>query len=91
MLLLGFEVLVDLLDQLVGVGAVNLARHFDGLAACGRAAQAVHADLEEELSGLAVEVQNRADDGILGNSHFDDPPLNLIHLYYTLYFADCQR
>ena len=83
MLLLGFEVLVDLLDQLVRVSAVNFARHLDGLAASGRTAEAVHADFEEELRRLAVEIQNLADDRILGYSLFSisSVKFNTIILY----------
>ena len=60
---------VDLFDQLVSVGAVNLAGILDGLAAGSGAAKAMHTDLEEKGSGIGSSVQNVADDGILGNDH----------------------
>ena len=63
------QVVVDLLDQLVSVGAVNVAGVRDGLAARCGAAKAVHADLKEEGGGIGSFVQNVADDRILGYDH----------------------
>lgn len=60
-LCLCFEELVDLGYKLVRVSSVDLARHFDALAACGGAAETVHAYLEEKLCGLAIKVENLAD------------------------------
>ena len=63
------QIVVDLLDQLVSIGAVNVASVCDGLAAGSGAAQAVHTDLKEEGSGIGSLVQNVADDRILGYDH----------------------
>ena len=63
------QIIVDLLDQLVGIGAVNVAIVCDGLAARCGAAKAMHTDLKEEGSGIGSLVQNVADDGIFGYDH----------------------
>ena len=60
---------VDLFDQLVSVGAVNLAGILDGLAAGSGAAKAMHTDLKEEGSGIGSLIQNVADDRIFGYDH----------------------
>ena len=54
------QIRVDLLNQLVSVGAVNVASVCDGLAARCRATQAVHTDLKEEGSGIGSFVQTVA-------------------------------
>ena len=59
--------LVQLLDQLIAVHAVDSTGLLDALAAGCRAAQAVHADLHEVGSGALVHVQNVADDGVTGD------------------------
>ena len=61
---------VDLLDELVGIGAVNGARHLDALSAGRGASEAVHAYLKEKLRGVDIVVENVADDAVLCNFHF---------------------
>jgi hypothetical protein len=47
----------------------------DRLASCGGAAEAMHADLKEELRGLDIGVENFADNGLLRYSHLKKPSL----------------
>ena len=65
--LLGCQVGVQLLQQLVAVHAVHRAGLLQALPTGGRAAQAVHADLHEVGSSALVHVQNVADDGVTGD------------------------
>ena len=55
------EELVDLLYECISIGAVNEASILDRLASGVRAAEAVHTDLEEELCGLHIVVENITD------------------------------
>lgn len=64
--------MVDLCQESVGVDTVDHASLFYGLAAGGRAAQAVHADCHEQRSGLRRDVENVADDGGLFNFYSHD-------------------
>ena len=61
---------VDLCNELVCICAVNSASHFNAFAACGRATEAVHTDLKEELSCFGSHIKNITDDGILCYLHF---------------------
>ena len=63
------QIIVDLLDQLVSVGAMYVASVCDGLATGCGATQAMHADLKEEGGGIGRFIQNVADDRILGYDH----------------------
>jgi hypothetical protein len=47
----------------------------DRLASCGGAAEAMHADLKEELRGLDIGVENFADNRLLRYSHLKKPSL----------------
>jgi len=58
------EELVDLCNQLIAVNAVNSASLLNGLTAGSGTAEAVHSHLKEELSGIAIILQNIADNGI---------------------------
>ena len=69
MSLLAFEIIVYLLNELVGVSAVYGAGFLNGLTAGVRATEAVHADLEEESCSLNVKVENLAYKGIFCNFH----------------------
>jgi len=73
---------------------VGSAGSLDALTAGVGAAQAVHADLKEELSSVDVGLQNFADQGILGNDHnavtsvlnyFGTPIIPDIHTYFKGY------
>ena len=59
--------LVQLLDQLIAVHAMDSTGLLDALAAGCGAAQTVHADLHEVGSGRLVHIQDIADDGIAGH------------------------
>jgi len=61
--------LVQLLDHFVSVNAVYGTGISQGLAACGGAAQAVHAHLEEVDSSGTVEIEDIADTVFFGNDH----------------------
>lgn len=56
-----FKEAVDFGKKLVAINAVNSASHFNGFAAGSGATEAVHTDFKEELSGVAVKVENIAD------------------------------
>ena len=68
LLLLGEE-LVQLMNQLVAVGAVGHAGLLDGLGHSVGAAQAVHAELHEDAGGVAVSVQHLSQSHVLFNRH----------------------
>ncbi len=68
--LIGFHCLdevVHLCEEGIGIHAVDHAGLLNGLAAAGRAAQAMHADGLEQGRGLRREVEHVADDGIFFN------------------------
>ena len=68
--LIGFHCLdevVYLCEEGVGIHAVDHAGLLNGLAAAGRAAQAMHTDSLEQGRGLRREVEHVADDGIFFN------------------------
>ena len=54
--------------------AVDIAGLLHRLAAGGRAAQTMHADLNEQRRGLRRGVQNIAENGVFGNGHGKIPP-----------------
>ena len=68
--LIGFHCLdevVYLCEEGIGIHAVDHAGLLHGLAAAGRAAQAMHADSLEQGRGLRRKVEHIADDGIFFN------------------------
>ena len=72
--LVGF--LVHQSQQLVHVDAVYHAGLLHGLTAGRGAAQAMHADGQENGRSLRCDVQNITDDGVLRNiDHWNDPPV----------------
>ena len=62
-----FQEVVQLIQESIAVNAVDHASFLNGLTAGRGAAQAVHADSEEQGSSLRSDVQNAADDGFLFN------------------------
>ena len=64
MLLLALKIGVQLVDQLVGVGAVNGTGLFDAFTAGCRAADTVHADFKEKLGGVDIAIDDLADQGL---------------------------
>ena len=56
------EVFVKLTNELVSIGAVDLACISDGFASGARAAEAVHTDLKEELCTTGIDIEKIADD-----------------------------
>ena len=70
-----FQECVDLCEKLVAINTVNGASLFNGLTAGRGAAQTMHADGQEHGSSLRSDVQNIADNGILGDfDHGNLPP-----------------
>ena len=65
--------IVDFLYKRVSICAVNSASVSDALASCGRTAETVHTDLEEELRGIYIMVKNIADKAVFCNNHFSIP------------------
>ena len=65
---------VQLGQQRVNVLAVDIAGLLHRLAAGGRAAQTMHANLNEQGRGLRRGVQNIAENGVFGNGHGKIPP-----------------
>ena len=71
--LFGGEILVYLSYELVSIGSVNHASRLYRLTSCGGAAETVHTDLKEELCGIGIEIENVANDRILGYNHSAHP------------------
>ena len=67
-LLLGVEVGVERLDELVDVNAVNAAGFGQGLGRGVRAVQAVHAVGHEDRSNLRIQAHHGSD-GHIGGDH----------------------
>ena len=66
----------DLADRFVILQPVYHAGLLHGLAAGRGAAQAMHADGQENGRSLRCDVQNITDDGVLRNiDHWNDPPV----------------
>jgi len=63
--LVGFQEMVQLGEERLALNAVDHAGFLHGFSPGRGAAQAVHADGEEQRGGLRSHVQDIADDGVL--------------------------
>jgi hypothetical protein len=70
----GSDQSIDLSQQSITIHTVNHAGLLNSLTAGSGAAQAVHADGQEQGCGLGGDVQDVTDDGVLSDSHDRIPP-----------------
>ena len=76
--LVSFQEVVQLCQECIAIDAVDHASFFNGLAAGRGAAQAVHADSEEQGCSLRCNIQHIANNSSLFNLNSHDDSLQFV-------------